>query len=63
MRLYKLTNQNGQTYNQTQWGENVSHSGTGQGELCGPGWIHAYTSPLLATLFNPIHAAFSNPQL
>lgn len=62
-KLYKLTNENGQSYNNTQWGPGVSHSGTGKGELCGEGWIHAYTHPLLAVLFNPIHANFQNPKL
>ena len=63
MKLYKLTDENGQTYNNTQWGVNITHEGTGVGELCGPGWIHAYTDPRLAVLFNPIHAAFSKPRL
>ena len=61
--LYKLTDEHGQTYNSTQWGENVTHSATGQGELCTKGWIHAYTHPLLAVLLNPIHANFKNPIL
>jgi len=63
MKLYKLTDANGQTYNNTQWGENITHKGTGKGELGGPGWIHAYTDPRLAVLFNPIHADFSKPRL
>jgi len=63
MKLYKLTDENGQTHNKTQWGEGVTHEGTGEGELCGPGWIHAYTHPLLAVFLNPIHANFKNFQL
>lgn len=63
MRLYKLTDENGQTYNNTQWGEGVTHTASGKGKLCGPGWLHAYTDPLLAVLLNPIHANFSNPRL
>ena len=63
MKLYKLTDENGQTYNNTQWGEGISHSGTGKGELCSEGWIHAYTHPLLAVLLNPIHADFKNPRM
>jgi len=63
MKLYKLTDEHDQTYNQTQWGENVTHTVNGEGELCGPGWIHAYTDPLLAVLLNPIHANFVNPHL
>ena len=63
MKLYKLTDGDGQTRNGTQWGPGVSHSGTGEGELCGPGWIHAYEHPLIAVLLNPIHADFQNPRL
>jgi hypothetical protein len=63
MKLFKLTDGDGQTRNGTQWGPGVSHSGTGEGELCGPGWIHAYEHPLIAVLINPIHANFKNPRL
>ena len=41
----------------------MSHSGTGEGGLCGPGWIHAYEHPLIAVLMNPIHGDFKNPRL
>ena len=61
--LYKLTDSDGKTLNGTQWGPGVSHSGTGDGGLCGPGWIHAYEHPLVAVLMNPIHADFKNPRL
>jgi hypothetical protein len=64
--LYKLTTQDNMTrkgeYNETVWGENVTHSGTGKGDLCSPGYIHAYTHPLLAVLLNPIHANIDNPK-
>ena len=63
MKLYKLTNENSETRNQTKWGENVTHTASGEGELCGPGWLHAYTDRLLAVLLNPVHAGFGNPQL
>ena len=63
IKLYKLTDSCGKTRNDTQWGPGVSHSGTGEGELCGPGWIHAYEHPLVAVLMNPIHADFKNPRL
>ena len=63
IKLYKLTDRDGQTFGGTQWGPGVSHSGTGKGELCGPGWIHAYEHPLVAVLMNPIHANFKNPRL
>jgi len=65
--LYKLTTQDRKTragcWNECVWGPGVSHSGTGKGELCGPGFIHAYTHPLLAVLLNPIHADLSDPLL
>jgi hypothetical protein len=61
--LFKLTDGDGKTRNDTQWGPGVSHSGTGEGELCGPGWIHAYEHPLVAVLMIPIHAHFPNPRL
>jgi hypothetical protein len=63
IKLYKLTDSCGKTWGGTQWGPGVSHSGTGEGELCGPGWIHAYEHPLVAVLMNPIHANFKNPRL
>lgn len=63
IKLYKLTDGDGQTWGGTQWGPGISHSGTGEGELCGPGWIHAYEHPLIAVLLNPIHANFQNPRL
>ena len=61
--LYKLTDSCGKMRNGTQWGPGISHSGTGEGGLCGPGWIHAYEHPLIAVLLNPIHADFKNPRL
>ena len=63
MKLYKLTDKDNYTrkgyYNETLWGPGVRHSGTGKGDLCGPGYIHAYTSPYLAVLLNPIHAGMN----
>ena len=61
--LYKLTDERAQTRNNTQWGEGIAHTTSGEGKLCGPGWLHAYTDPLLAILLNPIHAAFKTPRL
>lgn len=59
MKLYKLTDEKDRTYNDCQWGEGVEHTAFGEGDLCGPGWLHAYTDPLLAVLLNLIHANFS----
>ena len=58
MLLYKLTNEHDRTYGETQWGDGVSHETNGAGNLCGSGWIHAYTSPLLAIFLNPIHGNY-----
>lgn len=63
MIKYKLTDENYQTYGGCQWGENVTHETSGEGNLCGSGWIHVYDSPELAVLLNPIHAGFDNPVL
>jgi hypothetical protein len=69
MKLYKLTDAEGRTYNNTQWGEGVTHNATGRGrgrgslKLCSTGFIHAYESPEIAVLFNPIHSDFRDPML
>ncbi len=63
MKLYKLTDREGKTFGGCQWGENVTHTASGKGELCSNGWLHAYTHPLLAVLLNPIHADIINPLL
>lgn len=56
--VYKLTDANDRTYGGCQWGSGVEHRTNGEGELCGPGWIHVYTHPLLAVLLNQIHGGF-----
>jgi hypothetical protein len=68
LNLYKLTDSAGKSgvmhgATPTQWGEGVAHKANGYGDLCGPGWLHAYEHPLLAVLLNPIHAVFDSPQL
>jgi hypothetical protein len=67
MKVYKLTDKNGWTrrgsYNSCKWGVGVTHVAEGTGGLCTDGCIHAYTSPLLAVLLNPIHANIRNPIL
>lgn len=61
-KLIKLTDAMHRTRNMTQWGPGITHSGTGNGQLCGPGWIHAYEcSPTVALFLNPIHAKFNPP--
>ena len=61
MRLYKLTDKDGCTYGQTRWGVGIEHTASGTGELCGPGWLHAYSHPLLAVLMNPRDAVIADP--
>jgi len=59
MRCYKLTDKDGQTHGGCQWGEGVTHETSGEGELCGSGWLHAYSDPILAVLMNPVHGDFA----
>lgn len=61
MKLYKLTDQKFQSYGGCQWGAGVEHVTDGKGEMCGPGFIHAYTDLLLAVLLNAIHSNFDRP--
>ena len=62
MRLIKLTDANGQTRGGTQWAEGATHQAEpGDGALCSEHWIHAYRTPLLAVLCNPIHANIDHP--
>lgn len=60
---YKLTDADGRTHGDTQWAVGVTHTASGIRDLCGPGWIHVYPSPVLAVLLNPIHANFPSPRL
>ena len=60
---YKLTTQDQTTHNDCKWKVDVPKETSGVGELCSPAFLHAYTSPLLAVLLNPIHAAIENPKL
>lgn len=64
MKAYKLTNEHNYTRNNTQWGENITHTAEGTGdELCTDGWIHFYTNPFIAIIMNPQHADFYKPNL
>ena len=63
MLKYKLTNQDNKTFNNTLWGENITHTAPGTGELCSDGWIHYYHSPEMAVIMNPLHACIENPKL
>ena len=63
MQLYKLTNSKGNTKNNTHWEVGITHSLEikRNPRLCSEDVLHAYTSPLLATLMNPAHASYINP--
>ena len=61
--VYKLTTKDGRTHQDTQWAEGTEHRAPGDGELCGPGWLHAYTDDMLAILLNPIDANIAEPVL
>ena len=62
--LYKVTDENSQTKNNTQWGENISHTATETGtKLCSDGVIHAYENPYVAAFMYPVHTDFKNPIL
>lgn len=64
MKAYKLTDHNKQTKNDTQWGENVTHSATGTSDnLCTDGWIHFYMDPLIAVMMVGAHVSFQYPIL
>jgi len=61
--IYKLTDKEMRTYNGYQWKLNEWHETSGEGGLCGPGWLHGYEHPWLAVIHNPIHADIVNPRL
>ena len=67
-KAYKLTDSKGFTQRrragETLWkvGTTVVPTGSGNGP-CGPGVLHAYISPEVAVLGNPIHAEIQDPRL
>ena len=65
MELYKLTNKNGCTHGNTQWGIGVTHElkARKKPRLCTKGVLHAYKNINLALLLNPNHANISNPKI
>jgi hypothetical protein len=64
MKVYKLTDKNMKTFNgTTQWRLGVTKTSKTLGSMCAPGGFHAYESPELAVLMNPIHANFELPRL
>lgn len=64
MKKYKLTNQKMQTMKGFQWDLGIEQTTDGLATtLCNNHWLHYYHSPLLAVLFNPIHADIKCPRL
>lgn len=67
MIAYKLTDQDGYTRKgqdgETHWEIGATVHPVGKGTRpCGPGVLHAYISPEVAVLANPIHARLSQPR-
>jgi len=59
MKLYKLTDAEGRTGNEMQWGVGITNHAAGKGvKLCSSGVIHAYTSLLLAELMDLAHGSY-----
>lgn len=50
--VYKFTDQNNCTFNQSVWVPGRWKQTSGEGELCGLGWLHAYNDPLVAIFMN-----------
>lgn len=68
MLKYKLLTQDFTTHGGTRWkndsGAFITVKAIGQGKsLCSQDVIHFYDHPVLAVLFNPIHANLKNPVL
>jgi hypothetical protein len=65
MRLFKLTDEKNRTFNRITWGENITIelAPVDNPKLCTKSVLHAYKSPELAILLNPLHAGIKNPIL
>ena len=65
MMLYKLTNQNNETYRDFKFELGKKHTKVKikNPELCSSDVFHAYDDINLAFLLNPIHASIENPKL
>lgn len=65
---YKLTDQQMCTHDDTQWKLGIKKSIPKEIQninypLCTSHWLHCYSNPYLALIFNNIHAMISNPRL
>jgi hypothetical protein len=64
MKFYKLLTQDMTSHKDTKWELNKTITVTEEGiEMCTDQVLHCYNHPLLALIFNPIHAKISNPRL
>lgn len=64
MKYYKLLTQDLKSHNNTQWQIGVPITIQKEGvKMCTDQVLHCYNHPLLAVLFNPIHAKIQNPKL
>ncbi len=62
--MYKLVTQQMTTQNDTKWAIGVTNKAKLSGnKMCSGAVLHCYSDPLLAALFNPIHADIENPVL
>ena len=62
-KVYKLTKQDRTTYRGFLYEPNKVYTFPGRGLLCTSAYSHAYKTPELAVLFNPIHGCFKDPYL
>ncbi len=64
MKLYKLTDENGQSRGSMKWGAGITNTAKyGEPVLCTDTVLHAYTDPLLAVMLAPIHVDWKNPRM
>jgi len=63
--LYKITDKDRRTHDGFLWPEPKGEwvTASGEGQLCGPGWLHAYNSSLVAMLRNPVDGAYDESTL
>ena len=62
MNVFKLTDANLRTCGGCQWVLGETRRSSGEGELCGPGWLHCYRDLIVGLFMNPIHGLFRNPR-
>lgn len=62
-KVYKLTKKDRTTYGGFLYKPNKVYTFPGRGLLCTSAYSHAYKTPELAVLFNPVHASIEDPYL